>query len=75
MPPDHQQAFTDYLGEHHIALRQFDIDISAIERRLRRRSFHTIKGVTVTVSIDDPSIVEVEAERIVVNDVVTKVGA
>jgi len=75
LPPEHQQAFTDFLGEHHVPLRQFTLDISAIERRLRRRSFHTSKGVTVTVPVDDPTIVEVEAERIVVNDTVTKVGA
>lgn len=75
LPPEHQQPFTDFLGEHHVALRQFTLDVSAIERRLKRRAFHTAKGVTVTVPVDDPNIVEVEAERIVVNDAVTKVGA
>jgi hypothetical protein len=75
LPAEHQQSFTDFLGEHHVALRQFTLDISAIERRLRRRSFHTAKGVTVTVPVDDPTIVEVEAERIVVNDAVTRVGS
>lgn len=74
LPPEHQQQFTDFLDEHHIALRQFDLDISAIEGRLRRKSFHTVKGVTVTVPLDDPTIVEVEAERIVVNDTVIRVG-
>jgi hypothetical protein len=75
LPPEHQQTFTSFLDEHHVPLRQFALDVSAIERRLRRRSFHTVKGVTVSVPVDDPTIVEVEAERIVVNDAVTRVGA
>ena len=75
LPAEHQQRFTDFLGEHRLPLHQFALDISAIERRLRRRSFHTAKGVTVTVPVDDPTIVVVEAERIGVNDTVTKVGS
>ena len=75
LPPEHQQPFTDFLIEHRVVLRQFDLDTSAIERRLRRRSFHTTKGATVTVPVDDPTIVEVQAERIVVNDAVVKVGS
>lgn len=75
LPAEHQQRFTDFLGEHRLPLHQFVLDVSAIERRLRRRSFHTAKGVTVTVPVDDPTIVVVEAERIVVNDTVTKVGS
>lgn len=75
LPAEHQQTFADFLAEHRVTLRQFELDVSAIERRLRRRSFHTAKGVTVTVPVDDPTIVEVETERIVVNDAVTRVGA
>ena len=74
LPPEHQQPFADFLVEHRVAMTQFTVDVSAVERTLRRRSYHTSKGVTVTVPADAPTIVEVEVERIVVNDAVTRVG-
>jgi hypothetical protein len=74
LPAEHQQPFTSFLTENHVALHQFILDTSEISRRLRRRSFHTARGITVTVPEEGSGIVQVEAERIVVNDAVTKVG-
>lgn len=74
VPRHHQQPFEDFLRERKFSLRQFALDASDIASKLRRLSYHTDRGATVSVPADAQDIISVEAERIIVADPVSSVG-
>jgi hypothetical protein len=68
VPSKYRQAYQEFLADSGVSVHSFDKDIADINGRLRRRSFHTAKGAVVTVPEDEAQLVEVERQRIVVND-------
>ena len=74
VPRHHQQPFEDFLRENKFPLRQFSLDASDIASKLRRLSYHTDRGATVSVPADEQDIVSIEADRIIVTDPVSSVG-
>jgi 37-kD nucleoid-associated bacterial protein len=73
IPTRYRQIYADFLKETGIALHAFSKDTADIKNRLRRRSFHTSKGVSVTVPEEEARIVEIGREKIVVHDEVTTI--
>jgi hypothetical protein len=74
VPGDYRQPLRDFLTEHHVSLRQFSINTSEIDARLRRRSYETENGVRVVVPEQKAHLVAVREREILVNDVVTRIG-
>jgi hypothetical protein len=73
VPKAHRESFETFLKERHVTLKQFTLDTSEISGRLRRRSYHTSKGVEVRVPEDEADLIEIGEERIVISDTVTRV--
>jgi hypothetical protein len=74
IPEEHQQPFRVFLEERNVSLRQFGLDISEIEGKLRRKSYITPKGAVVTAPADEPDLVTVQKHRIIVNDTLSRVS-
>jgi hypothetical protein len=68
LPEQYRVAFQTRLKERHIGLHQFMKDSSDILPRLKRRLYETARGVSISVSEEDASLVEVKARQVVVND-------
>jgi 37-kD nucleoid-associated bacterial protein len=68
LPEAYGASYKAFLDERRVSLTTFEKDNSDIENRLRRRSLHTSRGVTVSMPVAEASLVEVEAEQIVVHD-------
>lgn len=73
IPKTNRESFESFLKERHVSLKQFPLDTSEIAGRLRRRSYHTSKGVEVRVPEEEADVVRVEEESIVITDTVTRV--
>lgn len=69
-----QQEYSDFLTKNGVALRNFPKDTSDIESKIRRLSYHTQEGVTVSAPADKENLIEVGSKRIVVNDQLRKVS-
>jgi hypothetical protein len=65
---DLRQPYEDYLKAREVSLRQFPKDTADIRTKLRRLSYHTIEGITVTVAADKENLVEVGKMQILVHD-------
>jgi hypothetical protein len=74
VPPEYREPLREFLTERHVSLRQFSVDLSEIDSRLRRRSYDTKNGVRVVVPEEHADLVDVNEETILVRDVVTRVG-
>lgn len=68
VPDEYRKPYLEFVKESGVSLHQFEKDLSDLGGKLRRRSLHTIRGVTVTVPVDEPRLVDIEAEQIVVHD-------
>lgn len=51
VPKAHRESFENFLKEQQVSLKQFHLDTSEIAGRIRRRSYHTAKGVEVRVPV------------------------
>jgi hypothetical protein len=74
VPEKYQKAYQAFLKERGASLHAFEKDIADIKGRLRRRAYHTAKGVSVTVPEEEVQLVEVESQKIVVHDQLLTVG-
>jgi hypothetical protein len=68
LPDTYRKRYEEFLKERSLSLHAFQKDTADIANRLRRRSFHTAKGVSVTVPEEEAQLVEVAKQRIVVHD-------
>jgi len=68
VPHDFQRPFREHLEAEHVSLSAFPKDLVDIQGRLRRLSYITRHGATVTVPSDQPQIVDVQPDQIIVND-------
>lgn len=60
--------YKQFLEEHRVSLHSFSKDISEIKTRLRRKTLHTARGISVTVPEEEEGLVKIKAEQIVVHD-------
>jgi hypothetical protein len=49
MPSAHRQKFENHLRERHVTLQQFTVDTSEIVGHLKRKTYYTSKGASVTI--------------------------
>jgi hypothetical protein len=49
MPSAHRQKFENHLRERHVTLQQFTVDTSEIAGHLKRKTYYTSKGASVTI--------------------------
>ncbi len=68
VPDKYRKAYELFLKESGAPLHKFEKDIADIKGRLRRRAYHTEKGVSVTVPEEEVQLVEVEKQKIIVHD-------
>ncbi len=68
VPADCRAPYVQYLKSKGISQHNFHKDLSDIQGKLRRRSLHTIKGVTVTMPVEETRLVEIHANEIIVHD-------
>jgi len=68
VPDKYRTAYETFLRKKGVPLHAFQKDNADIQTRLRRRTFYTAKGVTVTVPEAEVQLVEIARQRIVVHD-------
>jgi hypothetical protein len=74
IPAPHRQPFEEHLKAHHVTLQQFTVDTTEIARRLKRRTYYTTKGASVTIPAEEPAVqVLIGDEQITVLDSVETV--
>jgi hypothetical protein len=73
VPEDFHRSFREYLQAERVPLTTFTKDLADIEGRLRRTLYVTRHGAVVTVPSENPEIVVVHPEQIIVNDSLTSV--
>ena len=75
LPSGHHKPFEDFVTRtHKVSLRQIPLDTSEIVSRLRRRQFITSKGASIVVPADQPELVTVHENAVVVNDSLSRVS-
>ena len=74
MPGPLRVPFRRHFEAANIPMTQFSKDVEDISRQLRRRSFTTRRGVTITAPVEEENLVDVGEDRIVVNDTLDRVG-
>jgi hypothetical protein len=73
VPADFQKPLRDHLKAENAPLTAFNKDISDIKGRLRRCSYHTQRGAIASVPSENAEMVDVQAEQIIVNDLLLTV--
>lgn len=68
VPEKYRKPYEAFLKESGVSLHAFQKDIADIKGRLRRRAYHTAKGVSVTVPEEEVQLIEVAKQKIVVHD-------
>lgn len=68
LPKEYRKAYTDHLTANKLSLQSFQKDITDIQAKLKRKAFHTQRGVTITAPADSDDLVSVAATQIVVKD-------
>ena len=74
IPAPLRVPFLQHFEEAHLPMTQFPKDLEDISRRLRRRSFTTTRGVTISVPADEENLIEIGEQRIIVRDTLERVG-
>ena len=74
IPEGHREPFRIFLEQQHIAVKQFNVDISEIKSHLKRRSLETAAGVRITVPAEASQVVDVQKTHVVIADTVVSVG-
>jgi 37-kD nucleoid-associated bacterial protein len=73
VPRDYQQTFKEHLESQSIATSSFTKDLSDISTRIKQKAYLTARGARVSVPAENSEIVDVEPDRIIVNDELLKV--
>lgn len=73
VPQQYQGPFRERLKSDRIPLATFPKDLADIQRRLRHRAYLTSRGVRLEVPSESAEVVDVQSERIIVNDAVLHV--
>jgi len=73
VPKQYQRDFQEHLQSQNISTASFTKDLSDISTRIKQKAYLTAKGARVSVPADNSEIIDVEPERIIVNDEVVKV--
>jgi hypothetical protein len=68
------KTYLDFMKEKNVSLQQFTKDTTDLASKLRRTSYHTINGVTVTAPAESEGLVAVGAEEIVVHDQLKRIS-
>lgn len=68
LPDSYRTSYEGLLTSRGVSLQAFPKDIADIKNRLRKRAYHTEKGVSVIVPEEQAEVVEVAKQRIVVHD-------
>ncbi len=74
VPQEVRGDYREFLSENHISLTTFEKDVLDIRNKLRRKTFLSEQGVTVSAPEASENLVEVTEENIVVQDRLRKVG-
>ena len=74
VPNELQRACVEFFEERHLPLRTFVKDVQDVRAALRRLTYVSEEGVRVSVPEGQDGLVEVDEERIVVNDRLKTVG-
>jgi hypothetical protein len=74
LPDEYHGQYEHFLEQRGVTLNAFQKDVSDIESRLRRRAYHTSKGVSVIVPEEEGQLVDVEKQKITVHDQLLSVG-
>jgi hypothetical protein len=74
LPAALRRPFQHHFETRGVPMSQFPKDTEEIERKIRRRSFVTEHGVTISAPLDQEERIEIGDERIVVNDPLARVG-
>ena len=74
VPEGLQRACTEFLESHNVPLRTFVKDVQDVRSALRRLTYVSQEGVRVSVPEGHDELVNVDEERIVVNDRLKSVG-
>jgi hypothetical protein len=65
---DLRQPYEDHLKAQGVSLRQFSKNTEDIAPKLRRLSYHTTEGISVTAPADKEDLIKVEPSQILVRD-------
>jgi hypothetical protein len=63
-----RKQYLEFMKVHGVAAHQFQKDNQDIGGKLKRISYHTDQGVTVTAPAEKEELISVDKKRIVVND-------
>ncbi|MFY9853037.1 MAG: nucleoid-associated protein [Terracidiphilus sp.] len=74
VPEGLQRACIEFLEERHVPLRTFVKDVEDVRAALRKLTYVSEEGVRISVPEGQDGLVEVDEERIVVNDRLKSVG-
>jgi hypothetical protein len=74
VPEGLQRACIEFLDERHVPLRTFVKDIQDIRSTLRKLTYVSQEGVRISVPEGQDRLVNVDEERIIVNDRLKSVG-
>lgn len=74
VPPAHQQPFQEHLVARNVTLTQFPIDNTEIRAHLRRKTYYTTKGASITIpeKVTDLDVI-IDHHQISLMDTVEKV--
>jgi len=73
VPEEYQETFRERLKSDKVPLTNFTKDLADIHSRLRHRAYLTTHGVKIDVPAESAEIVEVQLEKIIVNDTLSHV--
>ncbi|MCU7866023.1 MAG: nucleoid-associated protein [Candidatus Thiodiazotropha sp. (ex Lucinoma borealis)] len=74
IPDDYRNEYKDFLKNNGVPTHSFEKDTSDIKSKLRTKSLHTTKGVTVTLPVEEEQLVEIETEQIVIHDLLQNIA-
>jgi hypothetical protein len=73
IPDTYQSELSSHLKDNKIPLTVFQKDTSDIATKLRRRAYQTTKGAMISTPEDQPDLVTVTEDKVIVNDTLAKV--
>ncbi|MCU7942658.1 MAG: nucleoid-associated protein [Candidatus Thiodiazotropha sp. (ex Cardiolucina cf. quadrata)] len=74
IPDDYRNEYQDFIKNNGVPMHSFEKDTSDIKSKLRTKSLHTAKGVTVTLPVEEEQLVEIETEQIVIHDLLQNIA-
>ncbi len=68
LPEAYRKTYVAHLKARGVSLQPFEKDTADVQGRLRRRAYHTEKGLSVIAPEEEANLVEVAKKQIVVHD-------